>query len=273
MEWRPGRLSIGPLKRFPQKSHSIAAILILLAQILPAESQTASAPAWEKVGNGVKYAPYSIATNQGSAFVHLLKVDLKQARLKVLMAPKSSEPLRAEEFAARNPHALAVVNGSFFDESLAGQVSPKGIIISEGRLLRPLLRARAWGVFFIDTRGAHITTPAAYRSSGKVKLALQGLPRLIENGRPLRLKAQTARRTAIGVDSDGAIMILVSRERASLSLEDLARGLRKLGCKSALNLDGGSSTQLWVNRPRSPAITERGPNRVPVALGVFSGSR
>lgn len=61
-----------------------------------------------------------------------------------------------------------------------------------------------------------------------------------------------AARSAIGITADGYALILAvagkgqDPESAGISLTALADLMRRLGCKEAINLDGGSSTSLYV---------------------------
>lgn len=58
-------------------------------------------------------------------------------------------------------------------------------------------------------------------------------------------------RTAVGIREDGRIVLLVCDGRIPESqgadLIELAQVMKGLGCKDALNLDGGGSTNMWVN--------------------------
>lgn len=58
-------------------------------------------------------------------------------------------------------------------------------------------------------------------------------------------------RTAIGVKSDGTVLLVVvdgrTRQSEGMSLPDFVRLLRSLGCYDALNLDGGGSTTMFVD--------------------------
>ena len=59
-------------------------------------------------------------------------------------------------------------------------------------------------------------------------------------------------RTAVGVRGDGTVLLVVADGRfkdsaAGLSLPELQQILRWLGCRDALNLDGGGSTTLYLN--------------------------
>ena len=58
-------------------------------------------------------------------------------------------------------------------------------------------------------------------------------------------------RTAVGIREDGTVLLFVADDRAKeaegLSLTELQLLLRWLGCRDALNLDGGGSTTIWLD--------------------------
>ena len=66
---------------------------------------------------------------------------------------------------------------------------------------------------------------------------------------------KAAARTAIGITNDGHALILAvagkgqDPESTGLTLADMADLLKRLGCTEALNLDGGSSTSMFVRTP------------------------
>ncbi len=61
----------------------------------------------------------------------------------------------------------------------------------------------------------------------------------------------TPDRTAVGVTEDGKIILFVCDGRIDASkgasITELAKIMKGLGCKYAMNLDGGGSTGMWVN--------------------------
>ncbi len=91
-------------------------------------------------------------------------------------------------------------------------------------------------------------------------------PRLVVDGKALALKAQSARRTALCVLADGRIEVLVSS--SPILAADLADFFVSEGCVDALNLDGGTSTQLYLRRA-GIVVEEPGGVAVPVAVGLF----
>jgi exopolysaccharide biosynthesis protein len=58
-------------------------------------------------------------------------------------------------------------------------------------------------------------------------------------------------RTAVGIRDDGTVLLLVTdgrfKEAEGLSLPELQQIFRWLGCRDAINLDGGGSTTLFLN--------------------------
>lgn len=58
-------------------------------------------------------------------------------------------------------------------------------------------------------------------------------------------------RTAVGIREDGTVLLFVAdgrfKQAEGLSLTELQQILRWLGCRDALNLDGGGSTTLFLN--------------------------
>jgi len=66
-----------------------------------------------------------------------------------------------------------------------------------------------------------------------------------------------APRTAIGIRADGGILLVVVDGRARLphsvgaTLAELATLMKNLGCRAAMNMDGGGSSVMFVNDPQS----------------------
>jgi hypothetical protein len=82
---------------------------------------------------------------------------------------------------------------------------------------------------------------------------------------------ETAPRSAIGITSAGTLLIIAVHNRSvgtGPTLAELARIMQQMGCVDALNLDGGSSTSLYLGGQlldRSPSTAARIHN----GLGVF----
>jgi exopolysaccharide biosynthesis protein len=85
------------------------------------------------------------------------------------------------------------------------------------------------------------------------RTAIGGGPRLVLDGKPIGgLKSPTQRhpRTAIGWNDQSLYLVLVDGRQPGLSVgmsfQELAAYFVKLGCTSAMNLDGGGSASMWA---------------------------
>lgn len=142
----------------------------------------------------------------------------------------------------RQTRARVVVNGGYFD----GNGRPMGLRQGKNTASNTLRRAD-WGVFWIKNGVAHVSHTRDFSASNHPDEAIQCGPRLVVNGKPTDLKPQWARRTGVGIDRSGRVVLAVSD--GELSLEEWAQlwaSPSGLNCPNALNMDGGPSTQLAV---------------------------
>ena len=173
---------------------------------------------------------------------------------------------RVSDFAIQHK-ALAGINGSYFDMRTGVPVCYLRIA---GRQLGE------------NTPQAHDSVNRKYYQNGTLRLTRTGRPRflipdtnrlaetklpdsnimtagpmLIHCGEvvPQRLDRrfvyQRHNRTALGLKRDGTIILLVADGRAKdqcsgLSIPELTRIMRWLGCAEAVNLDGGGSTTMYI---------------------------
>src|SRR5206468_2366942 len=128
---------------------------------------------------------------------------------------------------------------------------PLGLVVGDGKETSPLRKVDQ-GLFLISM-GKPVIQHTRDPLPAAVETALLSGPRLVVNGKALQLKPQVSRRTSICLPGDGTVMLVVFA--TPISLADLAESLARpaaeggLGCWSALNLDGGPSTQLSVATP------------------------
>lgn len=147
--------------------------------------------------------------------------------------------------------AVLGVNGGFFDP----KNQPLGLRILNGKMLNPAKNISWWGTFFIsNNRPQIIAQPQKINliSPSQVQFAIQSGPRLIAHGQIVdRLKGGYDERTALGITRDQHI-IVVSSENLLITTTQLAQVMVAseaqggLGCIDAINLDGGSSSQLYA---------------------------
>lgn len=237
--------------------------LLLLAVSTP-DVRTPSA--WEPVAPDLGYQrlehrPYPLAS---PVVVHAFRFAPSALELRVLPAGERGADVRT---LARAADALLAVNGGFFLEDF----TPLGLLVSGGRELNALRRAD-WGVFSVARGRARIVHRRDWRRPDGLEFAIEAGPRLVVDGKVLSLKPQRARRTALCLRAPDDVAIVVTEGQLYTSefAALLARGEAEggLGCRDALNLDGGSSTQLWFEhgdrRIEVPAVA-----RVANAVGLF----
>lgn len=201
---------------------------------------------WKAVAPGIHYLDLEASLLTPWSHIHVFKINLKHNRLKLGLAKDLKKKHASVEALGRNEHALIAVNGGFFDK----KYNPLGLRASNGQRINPIKHISWWGVFYTRRWHAFIASPRQYIPRGGIDFAIQSGPRLIINGTIPSLKPGRAQRTALGIDRQGNVFILVT-ENVSLSTSELAERMKSppLNCYNALNLDGGSSTQLVVDLP------------------------
>jgi uncharacterized protein YigE (DUF2233 family) len=181
---------------------------------------------------------------QGNPFtLELYKIDPKQFRLQVVQAKDlGQEKVTAKEIVSKTGGFVAI-NAGFFDPVF----KPLGLIVKDGNILNPVRSVSWWGVFSLDKNtGPQVSRVEEFLLRPSVEMAIQAGPRLLDDGKPLPLKKNDSQKTFIGITPEGEIL-LGATDVCALDAADLSNILLKdLQLKEALNLDGGSSTQLYA---------------------------
>jgi uncharacterized protein YigE (DUF2233 family) len=209
-------------------------------------AEEARAPSWTALAAGLWYREWEIeaVADEPEISGYVFRADPRIVHMTVLDARRADRRLASVRALREESDAYVVVNGGFFDE----RARPLGLVVGDGRETSPLRKVDQ-GLFLISS-GKPVIQHARDPLPSPIETALQSGPRLIVNGRALQLKPQTSRRTSVCLPGDGTVMIVVIP--APISLSNLAQHLLRpateggLGCWSALNLDGGPSTQLSV---------------------------
>lgn len=194
---------------------------------------TTGGPAWRTVAPGAEH----LEIEEDGLRVALLRFDLARFRPEVVV-PGPEQPRTAAAL-REQAGAVAAVNGGFFDP----QWRSLGMRIAAGKTLIGLRPRVDWGVLMVRGDRAQIVHSREFKPDPAIETALQVGPRLLADGQVLRLKPQSARRTAVALDRQGRSLTLVVT-RTSTEAARLAELLLRLGFHSALMLDGGPSTQL-----------------------------
>ncbi|WP_267257297.1 phosphodiester glycosidase family protein [Coxiella endosymbiont of Ornithodoros maritimus] len=203
---------------------------------------------WKMLASGMAYTmvtPSFSTLTRSDLFTRLYawKINLRQYHFNIVTSKSLQQTALYAAQAAKIKNTVLAINGGFFTPDL----EPLGLRISNNKALSSLKRIRWWGIFMIKNNRAAITSPQNYRYSPEINFAIQAGPRLIIDGRIPKLRAGSAQRSALGVTPTGDIIIAITDNNLLLTATQLAILLKKLGCSNALNLDGGTSSQLFVH--------------------------
>lgn len=219
---------------------------------------------WQNLQEGLFYKMLTIGTGETAIDLHVLKVNPRYFLLK----PVALTGRRSVRVMAEASGAVAVINANFFDK----EGKTLGAVVIDGHEKKSKRPISWWGVFCVNKKQkAEILASADYYS-GLCEEAVQAGPRLVIKGKVPKLKDEVSRKSAIGINAKGQVLLVASSQ--AISIKMLAGVFLKaenaggLDCREALNLDGGSSSQFFV---KSGAFTLAVPafSLVPVGLGVF----
>lgn len=232
----------------------------VLAIALLCVGAAASADDWESVEAGIEYRH----VRSDGIDAHVVRVDLGVETLAVVATAADERGLTVSEFARRHG-AMVAINGDYFDPEL----HPIGLAMGGGalwaqadeRLRRQEVVAVGGRRIEIFPRAEPLREPQPWMTG-----AVAGWPMIVEDCRPVaRLPGSDHftraphPRTAVGLSADRRqVLFVVADGRREgvpgLTLAELAALLVEVGACSALNLDGGGSSALWlrdriVNQP------------------------
>jgi uncharacterized protein YigE (DUF2233 family) len=198
---------------------------------------------WKPLAPGIDYIDLENSLLTPWSHIHVFRVDLKQNNLDLVMAKALSQRHASVNEFALFSKALISINGGFFDRNY----QPLGLRISHQKQHSPLKRISWWGIFYIKENRPYLTRLSQYDTSQTVDFAVQSGPRLIINNRIPSLKNGLAERSALGITPDKRVIILVT-ENNPVTTTTLAHVMQSspLHCTHAMNLDGGSSSQLFA---------------------------
>jgi len=225
-------------------NRALALLLIFLAGAAQAE--------WQRVVDGVDYQQI---TRDGTD-AHAVRVDLTNANLRVVTTRESERGLAVSEFAQRNA-AIVAINADYFDVDMR----PLGLAMGA---------CGVWADAMANVRHEEVVAVG----DGKVRIfprkeplpapepwlagAVSGWPMVVEDCEPVgklpgsdHFTRAPHPRTAVGLSGDGKQLYLVvvdgRREGApGMTLPELAQFMDELGACTAVNLDGGDSSAMWV---------------------------
>jgi len=239
----------------------------------------------------------------GRHIIHIVKIDPKNFDIDIVKAesPNSRETI---DSIAKRLGAQIAINGGFFEINQSAS-KPSGTLIIKGKSYKIVNKPQP--LIIIDSKGLNIkfANPIDYIKES----VISGIPILVQDSKiPEKITQQSGAfytsphaRTALGIRSDGKIIIVIAEHRygrdlmsitmgeiqslikekgeifskqfgykhpgsitlnelknilkaefqqedtfVGLSILELAHLMQSLGCKDAINLDGGGSSTLWI---------------------------
>ena len=237
----------------------------MLSAVLSSLMTVAAFAEWKPVTDGVEYQRFT----NGSMDIHVTRVDLTNPELRVVASRESERGLTVSEF-AKKTDAIVAINADYFDE----RFNPVGLAMSPCGVWKGTKDTTREGVVAIGSGRAAIYPQKEVLAEPEdwMTTAVSGWPMLVDSCSPLSASQLPGSdgftraphpRTAVGLSDDGTTLYMVvadgRREGVpGLTLAKLARFMaEELGVCSALNLDGGGSSAMWVddrlvNRPSDP---------------------
>ncbi len=221
-------------------------LILFLAGPVHADWSVTASQAEGKDVAGVEHRRVTLSESETGkqASVDLALFSTKTATVRVIDNPTGEDSLVA---AMRRDQCLAGVNGGYFDPADA----PVGLVISGGKLIAPLRKARLLsGVMVASAGRVQLFRTAEYSPNRKAKEALQCGPFLVDRGQPVPglNDTRSARRTFVLTSGPDRAAVGLS---SGVTLADLGKILATQGIapelrvQRALNLDGGSSSAFW----------------------------
>jgi hypothetical protein len=212
----------------------------------------------EKIDDHIHW--YSLHTddlNGAPAFINVLDIDLKRYEGDIVLAWYRDTLIRTSDI-AREHNAIAALNGSFFDMRVGGSVlflQESGEVIAETHDRIAFINE---GAYAKDTSGTvmilkrpesdwtHSPAHADIMVSGPLMIYDHAVCELDS----VRFNITRHPRTAIGITEDRRFLLVTvdgrHAEAAGMSMWELQALMLELGCKDALNFDGGGSTTMYI---------------------------
>lgn len=195
---------------------------------------------WRQLAPGIEYQDVKGNLFTPWSHIHAFRINLNDNEFSLITAKELTLAHASIHEYARFSNALLAINGGFFDTAY----QPLGLRISNKHQKNSLKNISWWGIFYIKNNKAYLKNINQYKADNQ-DFAIQSGPRLLINRKIPPLRPGRASRSALGITKDGRVIILVT-DNHFLSTTELALIMKAppLNCENALNLDGGSSSQL-----------------------------
>ncbi len=237
---------------------------------------TAALADWNVVASGVEYQRF----NRDAMDVHVTRVDLTNPDVIVTATRESERGLKVSDY-AKKTKAVVAINADYFDK----QMKPVGLTIGPCGVWEGTKDTEREGVVAIGEGRVAIYPPKEVLAEPEewMDVAVSGWPMLVKNCTALSATELPGSdgftrsphpRTAVGVSEDGTTLYMVVADGRregipGMTLAKLARFMaEELGTCSAINLDGGGSSAMWVSDAIVNQPSDKSERRVADHLAV-----
>jgi len=224
----------------------LPSITINQTPVIPGQA-TPQLNMWFQASSGVQIRYEDWKDNDGDEdTVTITRFDLQDVTLSVAYQP--NQPLSLSEW-MRQEQATAIINGGYFDNNDVATA----LVIANGHGFGQSYSGFG-GMLSVNAQGQTTLRSLAEQpynpNADQLTQAVQSSPMLVLHGKKTVFTADTngARRSVVAMDKQGRLLLIAS-PGGVFSLNAMAQLLvsSDLSIETALNLDGGASTGLYVN--------------------------
>jgi uncharacterized protein YigE (DUF2233 family) len=211
---------------------------------------------WKKVATGVEVRSEDWKNPAGDDdTVTIVRFDLHTMKLSVGYQPGQPQPMNDW---MQQEHAISMINGGYFDQ----QFNATALVVSNSKVFGASYTGFG-GMLSVDAHGTvslrSLRQQPFDSNNEQLMQATQSAPMLMLDGKRTQFNADASqtRRSVVAMDKQGRLLFIVSPNQV-FSLDELADQLASsdLSIEVALNLDGGSSTGLYVNGGSSHIVID-----------------
>lgn len=233
--------------------------------------QPLDTPRSQSLGHGATYYEGHARSIAGIATVQAVVFDSRQCTLKVIDQPDPSAGGGAISQLMRAHHAIAGVNGGFFQKDF----QPTGMFIAGSRTTGAFSTGGILaGSALVIARAPYLIWNSEYLPEKSITDLIQCGPRLVDGGIPIKTldRVKQTHRTFIATDGRHTWAIGIVRSTSLAGLADLlaySNIIPGFHAIRALNLDGGHSTAIWASPTWAREISQPGWSTVRNYLAII----
>lgn len=229
----------------------------------PLPSPTPPPEGWSVLAEGLEQRLLYPA--DGLTYFQTVRINPAQYVFRAHYSPGNG--LSLSEWRERLPDATLILNANFYTP----QETVLGLLVSDGQVFGQSYVNRG-GTFVVDNGVPRVRSTSAEPYRGEpLEQAVQGFPMLVRDGQQAYTdpeQTRSARRTVIGQDAQGRIVLMVT-PLAGMGLTAMSAYLADvpdLNLTEAFNLDGGGSVMMSLT-PLDYALPSL--DAVPAVLAVY----